>query len=130
MANNKDDEILDPILEQIPENERPVARRMLAASMSISSVVSPQAELMKKVTPENISELLEAEKEETRLAYKDSTNTKIVTLISIGIVAIFAIIVIALLKDQPDILKEILIPAVTLIAGAIGGYGYGKTKKD
>lgn len=127
---NKEDEILEPFLEEIPENERPVAKKMLAASMSISSIVSPQAELMKRVTSENITQLLEVEKEENMLAYKDSTNTKILTMAGIVVVAVFAIIVILLLKDQPEMLKEILIPAVTLIAGVIGGYGYGKSKKD
>lgn len=43
---------------------------------------------------------------------------------------LFIIVIIIFLKDTPDVMEKIIYTAGGLIAGALGGYGFGKTKKD
>ena len=130
MEDNNSSEILDAMLDGLPEDEKPVMRKMIAATLRVSNTISPQTELMRKVSSENISELLQLQKQENELIYKDSRNNRIVSIVAVSIVAIFAIVIIILLKDQPELLKEILIPLISLIVGAVGGYGFGKSRRD
>ena len=46
------------------------------------------------------------------------------------IVVAFIIILISMLKDKPDIMEKVLYASGGLIAGALGGYGFGKSKRD
>ena len=41
---------------------------------------------------------------------------------------IFLVVVIVLLKDKPNIMEKMIYAAGGLIAGAVGGFGYGYKK--
>lgn len=121
---------LDNILEAIPKEDRHEVKKMIGMSMQMGGIISPQVELMKKMTPEHVTSFLEGQKEATRFQFQESRENKIFAGIVLIIVLIFVIAIIILLKDNPDIMEKVLYAAGGLVAGAIGGYGYGKTKHD
>lgn len=43
---------------------------------------------------------------------------------------IFFIVVILILKDIPDVMEKIIYGLIGLVAGAFGGYGIGKNKRE
>lgn len=42
----------------------------------------------------------------------------------------FIIIIIVLLKDNPEIMEKIIYTVGGVVIGAFGGYGYGKNKSE
>ncbi len=69
---------------------------------------------------------------EMDLTYKESHEEKILYIIVMIIVVVIIFGVIVLLRDQPKLLKDILVPLITLIIGGAGGYGfgYGRGRKE
>ena len=47
---------IENMLEDMPPEEKHMVRKMLGVSMQMGGIVSPQLELMKKMTPEHISD--------------------------------------------------------------------------
>ena len=121
---------LDTILDELPEDARPEVKSIMLSLFRAGGVVSPQIELSQKLTPENIDHFIDADDRESERQYKSALQTKIVRLIALMILAGFLLVVIVLLRNQPDILDNVLCTAGGLIAGIIGGYGYGKNKRD
>ncbi len=121
---------LDTLLESIPKEDRHVARKMIGMSMQVGGVISPQLELMKKMTPDHISEFLQGQREATKYQFKENRENKIFLGFILIIALVFVIIVILLLKATPEIMEKVLYTAGGFVAGIIGGYGYGKTKSD
>ena len=85
---------------------------------------------MNKLTPENISEITKLQSKEMDLDFKESRDSKLLYVIVMAFVLIVVFGIIFLLKSQPDVMKEILIPIITMILGSVGGYGYGRSKRD
>lgn len=123
-------EPIDIMLENIPKEERHEVKRMIGLSMQMGRTISPEMELMKKMTPQHVTEFLEAQKEEMQNQFKEKRETKIFLVVILLIVVAFIIILISMLKDKPDIMEKVLYASGGLIAGALGGYGFGKSKRD
>lgn len=123
-------EEMDEILDGMPEEDQKQLTRMVGLSMQMSRVVSPEAELMRKMTPENIESYLDGQKKAQEYSYQEGRDNKIFYGIVIFAVLVFILILVVLLKDKSEILEKVLYSVGGLIAGLIGGYGYGKTKRD
>lgn len=121
---------IDSILENIPKEDRHEVRKMIGMSMQMGGVISPQMELMKKMTPDHVTSFLEGQREATRFQFKENRENKIFMVLMLAIVLVFVIVIIHLLKDKPDIMEKVLYAAGGLVAGAVGGYGFGKSKKE
>ena len=63
-------------------------------------------------------------------SYAEKKQSKIFLFLSMLISMIFFVIVIVILKDKPDIMEKIIYTLGGLVAGAFGGYGFGKKKSD
>ena len=126
------EDALESLLEDVPQDDKKAMRKVIGMSMQMAKVTSPHSELMSKVTSENISEIMDLRGKELDLSYKESHESKILYAgVFVGvIVTIFGIIF--LLKEQPELLKDVLVPLITLIVGSVGGYGvgYGRSKKE
>lgn len=120
---------LEEFLEDVPEEKRGPIIRMMGMSMQMSRVVSPEAELMRKMTPENIDNFLDGQKKAQEYGYKEGIANKIFYGFIVVIVLAFIVGLVVLLKDKPDILEKVLYSVGGLIVGLIGGYGYGRTKR-
>lgn len=103
---------------------------MIGLSMQMGGVMSPQIELMKKMTSEHVTEFLEGQREANNNQFQESRDNKIFIIILVLIILVFIIVIILLLRDKPNILEKILYASGGLLAGAVGGYGAGKSKKD
>ena len=129
-ADNAMSKELDNILEGIPKEERHEEKRMIGMSMQLGGIMSPQMELMKKMTPEHVATFLESQREATHFQFQEKRDNKIFSVIVLCAVMVFVPVIIVLLKDKPEVMEKVLYAAGGLVAGCIGGYGYGKTKKD
>ena len=119
------DEELDRMLEGVPQEAKSKIRSIMSMTM-VTQRTSPQAELMRKMTPENIHEFIQTQDASDQRTYKDRQNTRIAMLIAFGLGICALLGVIALLKSNGELLEKVLPPVITLIAGAIGGYGLGR----
>lgn len=63
-------------------------------------------------------------------SYQEKRDRKIFSFLISLLGIVFVLIVIVLLKDSPDMLEKILYAAGGVVAGAFGGYGYGKSRDD
>lgn len=121
---------LDEILEDVPKEVRHEVKRMVAMSMQMGGVISPQLELMKKMTTENVTEFLQGQREATNNEFRESRDNKIFLSFALVVILIFVIVLVILLKGNPDMLEKVLYTLGGLVAGLFGGYGYGKSKRD
>lgn len=124
--NALEDEI-DRVLEGVPQEARNKIREVFSMT-TVMQRTSPQAELMRKLTSENIHDFIQAQDASDERRFKDRRNNRgfLLAALFFGLVGI--IVIIALLKSTPDLLEKIIPPIITLVAGAIGGYGVGFKK--
>lgn len=130
IKNEDDRDPFEAMLDEIPQESRGEVKKMIGLSMQMGGVISPQTELMKKMTSEHVTAFLEGQREANNNQFKESRESKILAASLAFMVMVFIIVLIVLLRDKPDILEKILYTSGGLIAGAVGGYGFGKTKKD
>ena len=57
-------------------------------------------------------------------------HKKVFTFLTIVVAMIFFVIIILLLEDKPEIMEKIIYTLGGVIAGAFGGYGFGKKQND
>ena len=62
--------------------------------------------------------------------YKERHERKIYTTVLIFLALAFFIIIVVLLKENPDLLENVICTVGGLVAGAFGGYGLGKKQRD
>lgn len=122
-------EELQEILESMPKEKRKDAERFVVEKtfglMGIGQM-SQENEIAKKITERHISSFLDGSREQMQNDYKERHEKKIFTVILVFLALCFFIAVIVLLKDKPDILEKIIYSVAGLVAGAFGGYGFGR----
>lgn len=119
---------LEEFLEGVPEDKREPINRMIGMSMQMSRVVTPEAELMRKMTPDNIDNFLEGQKKAQEYDYKEGIANKFFYSFIIVVVLAFIVGLVILLKNKPDLLEKVLCTVGGLITGLLGGYGFGRSK--
>ena len=118
------------ILEDMPKEARHEVRKMVGMSMQMGGIISPQLELMKKMTSENVTEFLQGQRESANNQFKESRDHKILLAFTLVISFLFITVLVILLKENPDILEKVLYTLGGLVTGLLGGYGYGKSKRE
>jgi len=135
MPSNESEREHPEIIDGIPKNASPEVRRILERSYEsitmMSGMVGPrESAIEKQVRPEHIPQFIELKEKEAQLAYKDNNSNRIYK-IAAGIIGGGVIItVLVLFRDKPEMVEKILYAVGGLAAGAFGGYGYGKTKRE
>lgn len=117
------------VLNELPDPQRKEVTRMIA-SFSMISRSSPEGEIAKKITPDHISTMLEAQQKGMDYTYKDRQHQKIFFVAILLIVIVAVIVIIMLLKDNPEAMMQILTALISATLGAAGGYGIGAKKRD
>ena len=134
ITDDKDVEMpgeLQEILEDVPEEKRKVIERLMISSIQMRGIgSSPEATVMKKLTPEHISKYLEGAEEEMKNSYKEKFHKKIFIFFTMLLAMVFVIVIVVLLKDSPEIMEKVLYTLGGVVAGAFGGYGLGKNQKE
>ena len=103
---------------------------IIASSVQMRGMISPEATVMNKITGEHITEYLQGARQEMENTFDERKQNRIFTFLTLIFAMIFFIIIILLLKDKPDFMEKIIYSFVSLVAGAIGGYGFGKSRSD
>jgi len=129
--DSDDSGILDDVLETASPEQRRRIEQMMISSFQMQAEMSPETEVMKKLTPEHISGFLAASKEEMEKSYQDRNWQRLFTALMVLLAMAFVIIIVLLLKDKhPDVMEKVIYASGGLVAGAIGGYGFGKNKSS
>lgn len=120
----------DDILENVPLEARTEVKKMMSMSMQMGRVISPEAELMNKMTPDHISSFLDSQDTAMKKQFQESRENKIFTFGIFLVTLIFIVALILLLKDKPEIMEKVLFTLGGIVTGAFGGYGYAKSKNN
>ena len=119
------------ILEDLPEDKKEIIEQTIVErSFSMMGQFSPESALSKKVTAEHITSFLDVSKENMQKEYQERRETKVFILLILLLALGAFFVAVVLLKDNPELLVNVLSAVGGLVAGAFGGYGYGKSKAD
>lgn len=122
---------IEEVLESVPPEHRKVIEKFMISTVQMRSISSsPEAVVMKKLTPEHISQFLEGASQEMKNSYAEKFHKKIFTFLTMLIAMIFFVVVILLLKENPDVMEKVLYAVGGVCAGAFGGYGLAKKRTD
>ena len=125
-------EELNEMMEELPEEHRKVVLKITSMMMShqMYGIQAPESTIAKKIAPEHISMYLQGMAETTKNAYAERKSNKWFILVTTILAMVFFIAIIILLKDKSDIMEKVLYTISGVLAGAFGGYGIGKYKRD
>lgn len=123
-------EELSDILNTVPPEHRKQVSQMMISAVQMGGITSPNSAITKKITEEHITEYLAGTREQMQKGYQEKRDRKFFAFFSGLAGCAFIIAVIILLKDNPDMLEKILYTSGGIVAGAFGGYGYGKSRED
>lgn len=119
------------VLNGLPEPQREEMSRMITTSFGMIGRVSPEIEIAKKITPDHISSMLNAQEKGLDYTYKDNQHKMIFFVVILVVVLIAIIAIIALLKDNnSEAMTRILTALISAALGAAGGYGIGAKKRN
>lgn len=122
---------LEEVLDSVPPEHRKVIERMMISSVQMRSFSSsPEAVVMKKFTPEHISQFLDGASQEMQKSYAEKFHKKIFAFLTMIVAMVFFIVVIVLLKDDTDVMEKVIYAVGGVCAGAFGGYGLAKKGSD
>lgn len=126
-------EEVETILEGLPENTKKRVEKLVVQEFGMMGIgrLSQENEIAKKINEEHITNYLNGAKEQMHNDFKERHERKIFTVILVGLALIFILLVIILLKENTDVLEKIIYSITGLVAGAFGGYGFGRhTNQD
>lgn len=122
----EDAEAID-MFEGLPSQEKKLVSHEMIRMMGVMKQENP---ILKKITSEHIDKFLDGSKLELQEAYKEKHERKVFIFCSLIVALIFIFALTWLLKDSEELLEKILYALGGLVAGAFGGYGYGKKSSE
>ena len=118
---------IDEVLREIPEEKRTLIRERISVFMSGQE---PESAISRKMTPDHISTYLKDAGDDMRLSHRERSQSKwfifIIGLFVFGLIGL----VIMIFQDKPDLIEKIIFAVGGCAAGFIGGFGYGKSKRE
>ena len=121
---------LSEVLEDMPPEVRKHVEKFMISSVQMGGIMRPENAISKKITEKHITEFLDGSRQQMKEEYKERHESKIFKCVILIIMLIFIIAVIVLLKETPQIMEMVLYTLAGVFGGALGGYGYGKTRRD
>lgn len=122
---------LEEVLESVPpEHRKVIERMMISSSIQMRSISSPETAVMKKLTPDHITKYLDGAELEMKNSYTEKFHRKIFTFLTMVVAMGFFVLLVILLKDNPDIMEKVIYTVGGVVIGAFGGYGFGKNRSD
>lgn len=123
---SKSDEISsEAILEAIPEEDRGNVERILRQTM-ISGVMRRSNPIAEKITSEHITKLIDKSDVEDKRDRDERKSDKNYNLKLLCIGLIFIAFLIWFLRDNEDLLIQIIIGIISFV----GGFGFGQSRKS
>ncbi|MCI8590822.1 MAG: hypothetical protein HFI88_00440 [Lachnospiraceae bacterium] len=128
MGNSEIPKSLEEVIDTIPDKEQAsVIRRVMSMQFGMISN-TPENSISKKINSEHITQYIETSKEAMEKEYKEKHEAKVFQGFVFTICCIVFVLVIVLLKNQPDYMEKIIYALFGFGAGICGGYGIGYKK--
>ncbi|MFS6553986.1 hypothetical protein VPJ68_00465, partial [Parabacteroides distasonis] len=100
---------LEEVLDSVPPEHRKTIERMMISSIQMRSISSPpEAAVMKKLTPEHISQFLDGASQEMQKSYAERFHKKVFTFLTMIVAMAFFVVVIILLRDDTDVMEKVI----------------------
>lgn len=97
----------------------------MISQFSMISRISPEAEVSKKVTSEHITTMLNTQDKAMEHTFQDNKEKRWFSMGLAVLACVMLIVVILLLKDNPDMMEKIITIVLSALLGGAGGYGFG-----
>jgi hypothetical protein len=121
----------DNSIEGAQNDLDPSTKAFFERSMSMMvGQFSRESAIEKNIQPEHISAYLEGMSDSTKRSFRERRENKVFALLLVAVALVFFIFLIDKLKDNPELLQNIIYAVIGLIAGALGGYGVGQKKRS
>ncbi len=85
---------------------------------TIAAISSPETAVMKKSTPDHISKYLDGAELEMKNSYAEKFHRKVFTFLTMIVAMAFFILLVILLKDNPDVMEKIIYIVGGVVIGA------------
>jgi len=124
----------DELLDSLPEVDRTAVNSLLLLMMQGTRESSA---LVERMNPEHVTQALENERQaelhqfqKAELEHKGNNSNRLFMFAVVLVVMGLIVTILVLFRNQPEMVEKILVATGGLIAGALGGYGFGKSKRD
>lgn len=119
---------IDEALNSIPDKaQAKVAKSIMSMQFGAISA-TPENAISKKITSEHITQYLVDSSTAMQESFKERRDDKIFKGVALFMTLVFVVVLIILLKDNPDVMEKVIYAIGGLVAGCLGGYGYGYRK--
>ena len=118
-ANDHDEPEASETLEKVPESGRLPVEQFFGAAMSIGNPI------LQKITSEHISDLISLNKDDSQRRYADRREARRILAV-VGVVFLLVLVgfaVLLVVRDQRELLLELLKAAVLFLGGLGAGWG-------
>lgn len=133
-VNEENEEMYENVedVESLIDNLPPSQQSMVRLSMHMAKFMESSSEnsISDKITEQHITKYLESSEKNMENSYRDKNRNRwfLLAVMVLAIIVVFGIMIV--FKDNPDMVEKILYAAGGFTAGALGGFGFGKSKSD
>lgn len=124
-SSNSDDIIPDEILDAIPEEDRGKVASIIKQTM-VSGVMRRSNPIADKITSEHITQIISRSDDQDKRDRSERKGERNYNLILIILGLVFVGFLIVFLQSNEDLLIKIVIGIISFI----GGFGFGKSRKE
>jgi|SRR5690625_1486725 len=122
--NLSEDIIPEEVLEAFPEEERGRIESVMRQTI-ISGVMRRGNPIADKITSEHITQLITKSDDQDRREWEERSRDRNYNLILVGIGVVFVSFLVVFLKDNENLLLNLVLAIISFI----GGFGFGKLYK-
>lgn len=122
--NLSEDIIPEEVLEAFPEEERGRIESVMRQTI-ISGVMRRGNPIADKITSEHITQLITKSDDQDRREWEERSRDRNYNLILVGIGVVFVSFLVVFLKDNENLLLNLVLTIISFI----GGFGFGKLYK-
>lgn len=124
-SSTSDDIIPDEILDTIPEEDRGKVASIIKQTM-VSGVMRRSNPIADKITSEHITQIINRSDDQDKRDRSERKGERNYNLVLIILSLLFVGFLIVFLQSNEDLLIKIVIGIISFI----GGFGFGKSRKD
>jgi lipopolysaccharide export LptBFGC system permease protein LptF len=113
-------------VQRTPKEERPKLLREIRMFLSMTQSSNVSDILSRKINSSHIDQLIRFIEKEDQRSYQFAVGNRRygLTIFCIALVALIALILVFVFRNESELLKQILIGIALILGGFGGGYGY------
>ena len=114
------------LLGTLPDEQREIIEQSLTIASFMQN--SPESSISKKINEEHISTYLKDSGDNMRKSYQAQTQNRILAFGIVLVLSFLVCFIIFVFKEKPDFVEKIIYTSGGAVLGALGGFGFGKSK--